>query len=286
MLLKAFAKINYVLDITGRRDDGYHTLDTVFQPVSLFDTLEAEKTAGEFLFSCSDPALAGEDNLACRAYRQMKAHYGFSGGMKLRLEKRIPSQAGLGGGSSDAAAVLKLCNTLFELGLSREALMREGALLGADVPCFMIEGPSRGRGTGTELTPIFGGMKLPLLILKPSAACSTPLMYRRLDAAGIGGDRGRGDAAQAALERRDRRALISVLHNDFEAVASEEEIRLLLRELRREGAAASLLCGSGSAVCGFFENEDLRNAAYGRYLRKERNGLAVFSCETLCGEVN
>ena len=181
MLFKTRAKVNLTLEVIGRRDDGYHMVDTVYQPLSLGDRIFVERRSSGLAFSCSDKTLETPSNLACRAFRLMQERFGFSGGLEMRLEKHVPSQAGLGGGSGDAAAVLMICNELFALGLSRETLAETGAALGADVPALVYGCPTRGRGTGAEVVPIPSKLTLPLLIVKPPAGLSTPLMYRRLD---------------------------------------------------------------------------------------------------------
>ena len=281
MEIKAYAKINLLLDIIGRRADGYHTLDTVFQPVSFFDTLTGEEIPAGLEFSCSDRSLENADNLAVRAFRQLQAHCGIDRGLRLHLEKRLPSQAGMGGGSSDAAAVLRLCSALFGLELSREELIREGAALGADVPCFLIDGPSRGRGTGTEVTPIRSRLKLPLLVIKPPIACSTPLMYRRLDEMGLQGDRHRGDRVQEALERGSAEALLPWLHNDFEAAAGEEIACLLALLRQQRGALTAQLSGSGSAVWAAFAAPADRDLALERLKKRLPEDHLLVACETL-----
>lgn len=282
MIVYPKAKINLCLRITGKRPDGYHDLDTVFQPVSLTDTLTAERRADEdFVFHCSDRTLETEDNLVCRAYRLLKDRYGFSGGLTVSLEKHIPSQAGLGGGSSDAAAMLKAADRLFDLGLRREQLIRLGAELGSDVPCFLYDCATRGSGTGTEVRPIAAKTELPLLILKPGAACSTPAMYRRLDELGIGGPSQTGDEVEAALVNNDIPRLFAHLRNDFDAAATAPEILACHRMLREGGAAATLLCGSGSAVCGVFTEPAVCERLRQKWEKEQTGGVKIFACHTV-----
>lgn len=263
MLFAARAKVNLTLEITGRRDDGYHTVDTVYQPISLEDRIFAERRPSGLVFSCSDRTLETQDNLVCRAFRLMRESFGFEGGLTLHLEKHIPYQAGLGGGSGDAACVLKICNEVFALGLSRERLAGLGGLLGADVPALLYDGASRGRGTGAETAPIRTDLVLPLLIVKPPVGLSTPAMYRKLDEAGPAKQEkiSRSELAQEALEKGDAAALKAQLFNAFDRVAGEEEVARSRRELLRAGAEKAVLCGSGSAVFGVFANGTARDAA-------------------------
>ncbi len=263
MLIEARAKVNLTLEVTGRRDDGYHMLDTVFQPLSLTDRIRVERQPAGLLFTCTDKSLETADNLVCRAFGLMKERFALDGGLRVHLEKRIPSQAGLGGGSSDAAAVLLACSSLFDLGLSRESLAGVGARLGADVPALLYHGAARGSGNGDTVRPIRTKVKLPLLLIKPPLGLSTPAMYGRLDRLGLAEKRTKSfsAAAQAALEDGNVTALTESLYNVFDEAVCEEEILLARRLLRREGAEKVVLCGSGSASFGLFTDEETRNRA-------------------------
>ena len=270
MLFEARAKVNLTLEVIGRREDGYHMLDTVFQPLSLADRVWADRVPSGLVFSCTDKTLETEDNLVCRAFRLMKERFGFVGGLRIRLEKRIPSQAGLGGGSSDAAAVLKACDRLFGLGCSRKMLADIGAALGADVPALLYDGASRGSGNGSEVCPIRTSLVLPLLLVKPPMGLSTPAMYRRLDQLGLaeGNAAGRGEAAQSALEAGDAAKLTESLFNAFDDAADAEEILCARAAMLRAGAEKVLLSGSGSASFGVFAEAKTRDRAAER-LRQE-----------------
>ena len=304
MIFETRAKVNLTLEVTGRRSDGYHMLDTVFQPLSLKDRILVERLPSGLAFSCSDKSLETEDNLVCRAFRLMQERFGFAGGLSLRLEKHVPSQAGLGGGSGDAACVLKICSEVFGLGLSEAQLAELGAPLGADVPALVYGCPTRGRGTGTLVTPIPTSLTLPLLIVKPPSGLSTPAMYRKLDELGLGGAaagspaheenvpggsadapaRSRSALAEAALRAGDRAALAAQLRNDFDAAADGEEIILSRRTLRQAGAEAVVLCGSGSASFGLFPDAASRDLAGTRLRAELPEDWKVFEADTLSGE--
>ena len=142
MIFKTRAKVNLTLEIISRRNDGWHMLDTVFWPLSAGDRIFAERRPSGLAFSCSDKTLEIEGNLAVRAFRLMQERFGFAEGLSLHLEKHVPSQAGLGGGSGDAACVLRICNEVFGLGLSQEQLALLGAPLGADVPALVYSARS------------------------------------------------------------------------------------------------------------------------------------------------
>ena len=277
MIYYPMAKINLTLAITGRRQDGYHTLDTVFQPVSLCDVLEAQRCADGLHFSCSVPELETEDNLVIRAFRLMQQRFGFDGGLAVRLEKHIPSQAGLGGGSGDAAMMLKAVNEQFSLGLTPEMLAELGAELGADVPAMIYPRAVRGRGTGTKLSHFPAKGSLPLIIIKPELALSTPVMYRRFDVEGVFSEDTAGDAMEKALCRGDGKAIAAGLKNDFETILHEPQIDAAKAALASSGAAGTLLSGSGSAVFGIYPDPLTRDRAFAAL----KEGFRVFSCETV-----
>ena len=290
MIFKTRAKVNLTLEIIGRRNDGWHMLDTVFWPLSAGDRIFAERRPSGLAFSCSDKTLETEGNLAVRAFRLMQERFGFAEGLSLHLEKHVPSQAGLGGGSGDAACVLRICNEVFGLGLSQEQLALLGAPLGADVPALVYGGPTRGRGTGAEVTPIPTALSLPLVIVKPPAGLSTPAMYRKLDELGLGGRaeedgteevQSRSELAEAALRAGDAAALKAQLWNAFDAAADGEEIVLCRRFLREAGAEKTVLCGSGSASFGVFPDAFRRDEAADRLRQQLPAGWQVFAADTV-----
>lgn len=291
MIFKTRAKVNLTLEIIGRRNDGWHMLDTVFWPLSAGDRIFAERRPSGLAFSCSDKTLETEGNLAVRAFRLMQERFGFAEGLSLHLEKHVPSQAGLGGGSGDAASVLKICNEIFGLGLSQGQLALLGAPLGADVPALVYGGPTRGRGTGAEVTPIPTVLSLPLVIVKPPAGLSTPAMYRKLDELGLGGRSGesraeegvqsRSELAEAALRAGNAAALKAEIWNVFDAAADGEEIVFCRRFLREAGAEKTVLCGSGSASFGVFPDAGRRDEAANRLRRQLPAGWQVFAADTV-----
>ena len=153
MVIHCYAKINLTLEILGKRADGYHEVRTVMQTVGLADRLEVS-AAADLSFTCSDPALATPDNLVYRAARLLQADYGARAGAALRLEKRIPVAAGMGGGSSDAAATIVALNRLWNLQLSPTEQRRLAAALGSDVPFFLTGGTALATGRGERITPL------------------------------------------------------------------------------------------------------------------------------------
>jgi 4-diphosphocytidyl-2-C-methyl-D-erythritol kinase len=181
MKLFARAKINLSLRILGRRDDGFHELESLMTPISLGDTLEvSRREKGGIEFICDDLTIPlGEENLVVRAVRVFCGATGVAPDLRIGLTKRIPHGAGLGGGSSDAATILLGLNQLFGTGLSRDELSVLGASLGSDVPFFVYESAARIGGRGERVDPVVLGEKLSLVLMKPSFGVSTPWAYSR-----------------------------------------------------------------------------------------------------------
>ena len=301
MELRTYSKINLTLEVAARRPDGYHNLETVFWPVTLCDELLlTPRTDGELVFSCVGLP-ASPENLVCRAYRLLEAEAAARGrrlpGLTAELRKKVPSEAGLGGGSGDAAAMLQGVNELFPLGFSTEMLAAAGARLGADVPALLYRGPTRGRGTGTEVKPLRAACGFSLIIVKPAPAFPTPQMYRAIDLArsgqeaAPGGPPGRStDRMEQALLAGDRAAVYAGLVNDFESVVPEPACLAGIKEnLLAAGAGGALLSGSGSSVFGLFGDRAARDEALERLRSLPRlypgdPGCRIFAAETLCGD--
>ena len=258
---KAYAKVNLTLAVGKKRLDGYHEVVSVMQRVSLCDTLTAERTASGISLTCSDPTLpAGEENLAHRAAALFFRETGISGGAALTLEKRIPSQAGLGGGSSDAASALLALRKLYAPALSDTELETMAAALGSDVPFFIRGGTQLATGRGEVLSPLPPLTDGWFVIVKPAESFSTPSMYRRLDE--LPPQSPQSDGMTAALGAGELRAVAAALCNSFERVVPPDSAVWVIREaLRAQGALAAMLSGSGSAVFGLFDTETAARAA-------------------------
>lgn len=252
----AFAKVNLTLAVTGRRPDGYHTLETVFQSVSLCDRLVLERQ--ETGLSLDEAAgIPAEENIITRADKLLRSEFPALGGVRVRLEKNIPAEAGLGGGSADAAAYLRGMNRLYGLGMTGERLCGLAERLGADVPFCIRGGTALATGIGEKLTPIKSSLPLWMVICKPETGCSTPAMYRRIDEMGESlRQRFTTQEAAKALEKGDLAGLCGSLYNVFEEVTALPELNEIRQELRRSGALAAMMTGSGSAVFGIFPEED------------------------------
>ena len=254
---KAYAKVNLKLAVGEKRPDGYHEVVSVMQRVSLHDTLTAEQTREGITLTCSDPALpSGEENLAHRAASLFFRETGIAGGAALTLEKRIPSQAGLGGGSSDAASALLALRKLYAPALSDTELETMAAALGSDVPFFIRGGTQLATGRGEVLSPLPPLTDGWFVIVKPTESFSTPAMYRRLD--------NLPPACTPPLPplQGGLPALAAGLFNRFEAaIPAGSAVWDIKARLAAYGALASLLSGSGSAVFGLFDTETAARAA-------------------------
>ena len=252
--LPAFAKINTCLYILGRRPDGYHELRTIFQTISLHDTLEfsmIRRAAVEL--ECDDPTLpSGRQNLVWSAATTMRKRLGLRAGVHIRLEKRIPVERGLGGGSSDAAVALLGVMKLARRTLPTEELLEMAAALGSDVPFFLVGGRALGVGRGQEIYPLPETPRLTLLVVSPKdVAVSTRKAY------GWVTSRLTKQRMESTLKRFC--ALCwnqqgGPLHNDFEGAVFKRHPRLarIKRALFLHGAAEVALAGSGSAVFAIF----------------------------------
>ena len=254
---KAYAKVNLTLAVGEKRPDGYHEVVSVMQRVSLCDTLTAEQTREGITLTCSDPALpSGEENLAHRAASLFFRETGIAGGAALTLEKRIPSQAGLGGGSSDAASALLALRKLYAPALPDTELETMAAALGSDVPFFIHGGTQLATGRGEVLSPLPPLTDGWFVIVKPTESFSTPAMYRRLDEL--------PPACTPPLPplQGGLPALAAGLFNRFEAaIPAGSAVWDIKARLAAYGALASLLSGSGSAVFGLFDTETAARAA-------------------------
>lgn len=272
------AKLNLHLRVVGRRRDGYHLLDSLMVPISLFDRVACSPTPnGSIRLRCSNPRLEGEDNLGWRAATLLRQVTGCRKGADIRIRKRIPIGAGLGGGSTDAAAVLLLLNDLWRLRLPPSQLARIGLELGADVPFFLAGGPARVRGIGDRIDPTPALALPPMVVSWPGFVMSTKWVYGNLHWAAAP----RAPSPIAAF-LRGRTAASTVLQNDLQAVAegARPKIARLRRLLERLGAAGACMTGSGSAVFGIFPSERGSRRAAAELRRRNIWAVAVRGLES------
>ncbi len=259
MLSRAFAKVNYALEVRGTRPNGYHEVSTVMQSISLAEEVEIETVAAGFELVV-EPEDAGigplEENTVYRAWRMLAELAGVELPARVSLRKKIPAGAGLGGGSADAAATLVGLNELFGLGLSDEELRKIGLKIGADVPFCLSGGTALGEGIGEVLRPLPPPPPHYLVIAKPAAGAETARVYQSYDERPKEGNFSASPAVEA-LRRGDLGSLVRALGNDLAPVAEGlvPEVRELEEELLRAGALGAVMSGTGTAVCGIFSSE-------------------------------
>jgi len=255
--IPAYAKINLSLDVTGKREDGYHDIRTIMQTVSLHDTVCLETTAGKGIsLECGSRWVPeNENNTAWKAAKLMMDSFGIKKGLRIRIVKRIPVAAGLAGGSSDAAAVLKGMNQLFSLKLDVAGLQKLGRRIGADVP-YCIEGGTRlAEGIGDILSPLPDFSGIDVVIIKPDMGVSTPWVYKNLVLSEItGNDRPDTERMIRSLAGRDVRGAAAGMKNVLELVTLRRypKVREAKDCMEKSGAAGSLMSGSGPSVFGLF----------------------------------
>jgi 4-diphosphocytidyl-2-C-methyl-D-erythritol kinase len=253
--IPAFAKINLSLAVRGVRPDGYHELNTVFQTIKLHDLLSFSQTSGPFDIRSDDPACpADRTNLIWRAAQLLWRAGGFSGrprGVRVRLQKKIPMQAGLGGGSSNAAAALVTLSKMWKIALPSRHLERLARKLGADVAFFLAGGTALGEGAGDRIKPLQDRPSSWVVLVVPGFGVSTKDAYRWFDS-----DQTAGGSP--------------VLANDLQASVARRhpEISEIVAELSHAGAAHAAMSGSGSAVFGLFPT-NAQAAAAARGLERE-----------------
>ena len=258
--LRAFAKVNYAVEVRGTRPDGYHEISTVLQSISLFDDLRLERTdAGFDLLVEPEETEVGppHENTVHKAWRLLGQLVGEELPVRARLHKRVPAGAGLGGGSADAAAVLLGLNELFGLGLSADELREVGLRIGADVPFCLAGGTMLGEGIGEVLTPLPAPPPHALVVAKPEAGADTARIYRAYDQRP---PQNRHPAAPVveALRTGDLGVLALSVGNDLTPVTRRivPGVGELENGLLRSGALGAAMSGTGSAVYGIFSSEE------------------------------
>ena len=267
MKVKAFAKINLCLDVLSRRADGYHDVEMVMTNVDIADVLEIrELEEKKISLICNNEDLAtDETNLIYKAIVLLQKETKRNFGVEVRLEKNIPMEAGMAGGSADAAATLKAVNELFNLGITTERLIELGAKLGADIPFCIMGGTVLAKGVGEKLTPLKKLPKLKLLVAKPAAGLSTKLVYENLDIETLN---------KTGFKHRDVREMVSIIESDdtddiktvkiakaLDNILEVPSLKLLpfigqIKQIMYDNnCLGSLMSGSGTAIFGIFDND-------------------------------
>ncbi len=296
VVVRTPAKLNLFFELLARRADGFHEIETLMVPIDLFDSLSAQPlesgrielacrwaapeahgstvSVGAELFGELPPA---EKNLAYRAVTLLRERAGVDCGISLSLLKRIPSLAGLGGGSSDAAAALLAANELWRLGWSRTQLSEVAAELGSDVPFFIYGGAAVCRGRGERIEPLASLPAMHFVVVRPPVGLATAAVYQN---ARVPAEPRRVEPLIAALERGDQRGLTHLVHNQLEAAADRLSpwIERVRREFAAQGCLTAQMSGSGTSYFGI-----CRHARHARRVagRLHSRGIGcVYVCRT------
>jgi 4-diphosphocytidyl-2-C-methyl-D-erythritol kinase len=265
----SFAKVNLGLEVLGRRPDGYHDLRTIFQTISLHDDVELRPHPAEISVRCDHPGVpAGAGNLAHRAAAALREHAGGSRGVSIAITKRIPVAGGMGGGSSNAAAVLLGLDRMWRLGLGASGLHPIAARLGADVPFFLLGGTALGLGRGDEVYAVLPQIRAEVVVIDTGRPVSTAAVFRRIDAGLTPRENANKIFRFVSSQLEGRGNAFPLLSNDLERAALEEDPDLAAqaRDIRgilsREGANFASLSGSGGSYFGLFSEADGARRAF------------------------
>ncbi len=250
------AKINIGLRVLRKREDGYHDIETIFHEVKFFDEIEMEISDEIEFETDSDEIPLGFDNLCLKAVRIFFESFGIHSGVKIYLKKRIPVGAGLGGGSSNSASVLKGLNILFGVGADDDLLCELGSLIGSDVPFFIKGGIAYATGRGEVIEPIYIEIPYKVVLVYPNVKISTAWAYGNLK---LKNHDGKESLKKILIENINRpEKLRELIENDFEGLVFSfyPKVGEVKRKLYELGSVFSLMSGSGSAVFGFFDEID------------------------------
>jgi len=262
MTVKAYAKINIGLDVTGKTDNGYHLLKSIMQQVDLYDYVTVEKINEGIVFECNSEDVPSDDtNLAVKAAKLMKEKYGIESGIKIILDKRIPVAAGMAGGSTDGAAVITGINEVWNLGLSLQEMIDTGVKLGADIPFCILGGCALAEGIGEKLTKMENHSTFKAVIAKPPINVSTKHVYQNLKLAEV--THPDMDKVIEGIKTGDNELIVKNMGNVLATVTENdyEIINILKKEMLDNGADGSLMSGSGPTVFGLFSDEKKAESA-------------------------
>lgn len=280
MKIKAYAKINIALDVVGKRDDGYHLLKMIMQTVDLYDVIEIIKTDLDIKLNCNKPYVpTDERNLAYKAAKLFKETYNIEDGVSINLIKNIPVSAGMAGGSTDAAGVLKLMNKIFNINASDEELMALGLKLGADVPYCINGGTALCEGIGEKITQLKSFKDKIVVIVKPPFGVSTKEVYRDFDLSKVI-FHPRTEDIMKAMENDDIHFVANNMKNLLENVTlRKHRVILNIKELMKYyDALGTMMSGSGPTVFAFFDDMLKAQVCYDEMKKKYKD---VFLSRTI-----
>ena len=278
---KTPAKVNLGLHILGKREDGFHELETLFQMVKLFDEIKIECLPSGLELVCNRPDIPqDEGNLAIKAAKILQTQFpDRCKGARIHLNKNIPHGAGLGGGSGNAAGVLLGLNFLWDLKLKRKDLILIASQLGSDVPFFLLSPCAIGRGRGEFLEPVKSSIRFYILMVYPGFAVSTALVYSNLKLK-LTKRQNNISILKNFLLQSEYAQLGASWSNDLEPIVFQEHPGLsdIKKEMLALGAKGALLSGSGSTVFGIFDNPEIAKNAY---TQLDRDGFTLFLGENV-----
>ncbi len=278
--VRCFAKINLYLEVLGARPDGFHEINTLFQSIDLHDTLHIEFQDVGIDLLCEGAELpTGRANLVVRAAESFLETVGRELGVRIRLEKHIPVAAGLGGGSSDAAATLRALNLMMGEPLGQQEMMRTATNLGSDVPYFLVGGTVAGSGRGHVLTALQDLPPIYMVLVTPELKISAAEAYRLFDLTS-------GAAISDSTERSNDGSIIlpdAPWYNDLEAgvFAAHPELHPLKQRLLDSGALDAVMSGSGAVIAGRFLDRELADKAAKLFRAR---GVGAIVCVSLTGK--
>lgn len=281
--LKSPAKLNFRLDVLDKRTDGYHDLRMINSAINLYDEIECTLIERGIIVECENDTSVpnGEDNITYQVAKEILAYSNKNIGVKILIKKNIPSAAGMGGGSSNAASVLMGLNEMLKINLSKEKLAQIGVRFGADVPFFIYQTAAVATGIGEKIEKIKKMPKLPMVILSPNIKVPTKWVFERYAAL--------NDNQPVAIKPLDeaipeqfptKKSVIKFLNNDLEpvTVAKYPVLNELKSVLEKLGALATQMTGSGPAVFGIFPDVESAQAAYAKLNNK------ITECRVFCVE--
>lgn len=259
MIIKAQAKVNMALDVVGLMENGYHELDMIMAPVSIYDTIEIEKSDADEV-TCENYVIP-ENNTVSKMVNKCRDVFGISSHYKINIQKEIPTQSGMAGGSADAAAVLKAILEMEEIDCSLDQQIEIGKAIGADVPFCIVNKWARVQGIGEKISCLDTNMKIKALIVKPDEGVSTPQAFKlwheqepiKVDV----------DLCKEAIEKEDMILLVQVMQNSLEPVAKKilpvlDQIKM---DMEDNGIVRVMMSGSGSSMMGFSVDDDVLESA-------------------------
>ncbi len=250
MKVKACAKINLTLDVLGKREDGYHLIDSVFQSVSLCDEVEIRES-NAIIVRCSDNSICDKSNIAYTAAQKFFEYTGIDGGAKIVIEKHIPLASGMGGGSADAAAVIVVLDKIYKTNLTEKQLCEIGLSVGADVPFCIMGGTARVEGIGEKMQKLPDMPECAILLIKHGVKLSTADMYKKIDSCPQSAFY--TQTVVEAIEHGDLNTVCQNVYNAFSAVCDNDK---LISDIKATNPQAVSLSGSGPTVFAIYNNID------------------------------